>query len=194
MKFVTAYKKGSKCLLKVDFGNNPEGVWATASEKVFEYVKSNFQTGEECNCEFEEKNGQKNITRITKGGTPSVVKPTAQPEPVTDVVDDGKKYCGCGTEIKNPKYNQCYNCNKAGKGNKTTESTTTAPTQKKDNFYPGDYLKPHSPEAVERMTRLSVMQSASSAVGAMVGMLNNADIVAENVIEIYRKLIEEVKK
>jgi hypothetical protein len=190
MKFVTTYVKGNKYLLKVDFGNNPDGEWATTDEKVLNFAKTTFKAGDECNCEFEERNGQKHITRIYKGGA-SQHKEKKETKPTTPS-EDGKKHCACGAEIKNPNYNQCYACNKNKKENPAPQTT---PEQGKTNtnFYPGDYLKPHNPEAVERMTRLSVLTSASQAVGAMVGMLNNADIVVETVIAIYHKLLEEVK-
>jgi hypothetical protein len=192
MKFVTTYVKGSKYLLKIDFGSNPDGEWATTDEKVFNFAKTTFKSGDECNCEFEERNGQKHITRIYKGGA-TQTKAKKEEKPYTPPSDDGKKHCACGAEIKNPRYSQCFACNKQKKENPPVAQPTSAPEQQKTNYYPGDYLKPHHPEAVERMTKLSVLQSASQAVGAMVGMLNNADIVAETVIAIYHKLLEEVK-
>lgn len=190
MKFVTSYVKGNKYLLKIDFtGNNPDGEWATTDTKVLNFAKNNFQKGDECNCEFEERNGQKYVTRITKGGGTSNQSKQTKDRPEAD----DKKYCACGAEIKNTKYSQCFDCNKKKK--EAPSSSQSSPTeQPKANYYSGDYLKPHNPEAVERMTRLSVLESASQAVGAMMGMLNNADTVAETVIEIYKRLLAEIKK
>lgn len=187
MRFLTAYYNKTKgtYLLKIDNGGNPKGDWATTTKAVYTFAKNNFKEGEECNCEQEEQNGQVHITRITKIGEPvSTHKetPKASSKSAEYTCED------CGVTLKDGKYKKCYNCNQ--KKTKETPPPSTSGTLR----MPSEYSRPQVPEAVERMTKLSLMSSASQAVSALVGQLTNVDAVTEATIAIYRRLVDEITK
>lgn len=69
MKFLTAYKKANKYLIKMGFDNGEEK-WGVTDVKVYNYAKHNFEQGDEAKFEYTTKEGQYFITKIIKEGKP----------------------------------------------------------------------------------------------------------------------------
>lgn len=172
MKFKLAYQKGNKYLLKMILDNGEEK-WATTTAKVCSYAKGNFSEGEECEFDYENKNGQYHVKRIMKLGETG--------DAPVEVSNTGEgKTCSCGKKIKNDKYDNCYSCNQK---NPTGGSALKS-----------GYMKEKTPEESDRIMKLSLLATASHAVKVLTAQLPDADAVADAVIMIYNKLYNEIKK
>lgn len=120
MKFLVAYKKGDKTLVKIELDDG-EQVWGTTSEAVYNFAKKAFKEGEEVGVEYTEKNGQYFVNRITKKGS-SETSTTKQ----KTTSSTGFACEDCGYELKDGKYKKCYTCNeKAPASSKKTSGDNT---------------------------------------------------------------------
>lgn len=171
MRFLVAYKKGNKCLLKIALQSDKE-VWATTSEAVFNYAKNNFKEGEECGFDYTDKNGQYFVSRVNKDG-----KSTEKlEEPEATKVDDGKKYCSCGKEIKNHKYDKCYACNQ----------------KNSSKSYSGKSSYKKSPETEEQIKRLSVLRACGDAILVLQGQVSDVEALGDIIEVLYQKMYKVV--
>ena len=108
MRFLVAYKKGDKFLLKIALEDGKEK-WMETIEAVYKFASNNLKghsrdtnyPGDEVEIQYTEENGQYNVTRMTKKGTTSTSPQT-----------DGYTCVDCGASLKDDKYKKCYACNK----------------------------------------------------------------------------------
>lgn len=114
MRFLVAFKKEGKILVKIDFGGEIGEKWASTSEAVYDYAKSNIKgndknskfPGEEVNVEYTEKDGKYTVSRITKLGQDSGQPSETKTESTSGICAD------CGATGIDKKYTKCYTCNK----------------------------------------------------------------------------------
>jgi len=167
MKFLVAFEKGDKKLLKIELDNG-EQKWATCSGEVFNYAKSNFKSKDNAVFEMTEKAGQFNVTKISKvGGSTSTSS-----EPSSDTA----KCSDCGATLKDSKYKKCFSCNKK------------SPAKTESKAYEG-----RSAEVTASIIRQTVMKVSGDAVAtAMVGQIGDVDALAEMICKLYDKLLEKI--
>ena len=116
MKYITAYKKGKKALLKIKLDDGSDK-WMETTDAVLNFAKKNFDENDEVNVEYTEKNGKYKASRVTSPGKAS--KKAPEDSTVKNVCED------CGKELKDDRYTKCYSCNKkAPKEEKTSKKTT----------------------------------------------------------------------
>jgi len=128
MKFKIAIKKGKKHLLKIQMDDGKEK-WMETTETVFKYAKNQFEEDDEIGITYIKKNGQYYVSRVNKDGE---VEEKEEEKDEEKVDDDGVKRCeDCGKELKNPKYDKCYECNKKNpsKPQKNMETQDSIKTQ-----------------------------------------------------------------
>jgi len=170
MKFKVAFYKNGSYLIKMVLDEGEE-VWAKTTKKVHDYAKKNFTENEECDYDYEEKNGEYFINRILKKGSGTTKK--------SSKTENRKKYCECGAEIKNTKYDKCYTCNQ--KSGKTDSSG-------KPNYGAGAPYGSLLPDEAERRNKLATLSSVCEAVQVMTGQVQDADTLADMILVIYDKL------
>jgi len=183
MIFKVAYKKDNNMLVKIagldpvtEKKDKKDGTWANCSANVYNWAKKSFKEGEEVIVEYTEKNGQYNVTRITKGSGDSVQ---------TKAKNTSSPTCAdCGKELKDDKYSKCYTCNK-----KNPDKTTT--TSKKKS-YSKSYSK--SPEDKEQIRRLSVLRAVAEAVQVMTGQINDIGVLGDMMEVLYNKFYQKVSE
>jgi len=144
MKFKVAIIKDGQQLIKFVLDDGEE-IWAETSQKVYDFAKKNFEENEICDFDYEEKDdGSYYVDRILKkeGGSSSKPSPKkrGRGRPKKFSSSTSGKVCECGTEIKNAKYSQCYECNQAKKktkseGGKYCECGTEIKNTKYDKCY-----------------------------------------------------------
>jgi hypothetical protein len=106
--------------------------WYFLSAKVEEFVKDNIKKGDEVEVKSSKKGGKLIVDFIKK--TSATETKSAQP-------DEDKKYCACGAEIKNHKYDQCYACNQKKKESSKDDGKKycACGTEIKNHAYPTCY-------------------------------------------------------
>ena len=116
--FKVAYKKGKKHLLKIDIGDG-EAKWMDTDETVYNFVKQNFEDGDEIGIEYTQHGKLYKVIRVNKDGK-NVEKSSKEDAPVKEtksppISGDSDKpvYSDCGKELKDSKYKKCYTCNQA---------------------------------------------------------------------------------
>ncbi len=172
MIFKTVYENEGKNLVKLSGleDNDTKGTWANCTQAVYNYAKKTFKDGEEVEVEYSAKNGEYNVTKITKKGQGAESKNTSP------TCKD------CGKVLKDDKYEKCYPCNQKNPS-KPSGARSGSPDYKAGAPY-GSLL---SVEATRR-NKLATMSSACSAVQVMVGQLQDADAIADMIIVVYDKL------
>jgi hypothetical protein len=181
MKFLVAFTKGNKNLVKIAMDDGTEK-WATTTPAVINYAKTNFVQNEEAKFEMTEKNGQYHVTKILKadGSGQSSVPPESKSDPVEFKCTD------CGAKLKDGKYKKCYTCNQKNPVSTKSEEKTSSKTY-------SAYQK--SPEDKEQIKRLSVLSSSSNAVAnALQGQIGDASTLAEMIIAVYEILYKKVSE
>ena len=169
MKFLVAWEKGKKKLLKIELDDKQQ-VWAETSVAVFNYAKNNFAEGEEAGFEYTEKNGQYKVTRINKNGESKKV--TSSPTETSEYVCED-----CGTKLKEGKYKKCYTCNKKN-------PTKTKSSSKKY----GDL----STEEQNRRASLTAMASACEAIKVLTGQITDVETIATMVETLYERFYKKL--
>jgi len=112
MKFLVAFKRGDKNLLKIDFGGDEGEKWCETSAKVVNYAKAQIKEGDEVDLDYVLDDGKYKVNKIMKKGSKTSTSTSSQ-----NVCSD------CGKELKSDKYDKCYNCNKKNKNSNTTKSS-----------------------------------------------------------------------
>lgn len=162
MIFKTAYKKGEKYLVKI-VGLNPDdvkGTWATTTSAVYNWAKKTYEDGDEVDAEYNVKNGEYTVTRITKGGEGSKKTSSKSDEPKEKTCAD------CGKKLKDDKYDKCYTCNQK------------SPT------------KSYSKSTEDSISRQNANHATSRTLLALQGQvdINNIFDIAKKLHEMYLKL------
>jgi len=107
MIFKHVCTKGNKYLARIEYDDKGDK-WATTTKAVHDWAKKNFNEGDEVDVEYNIKNGQYFVTRISAPGQSSKKSTTPEGEK-----SKGKYTCeDCGKELKDGKYEKCYTCNK----------------------------------------------------------------------------------
>jgi hypothetical protein len=177
MKFLVGYKNDKgKFLVKLEFEAGKEK-WATTSEAVVNYAKANFKANEDVDVEYTEKNGQYNVSRITKKGSAPAPVATTKPTPVTETVKTTEYKCtDCGATLKDGKYKKCFPCNKKN------------PAPKKEST--GGGQRDAVGQSIEKQ---AMMKASAMAVGsAFVSQVQDADTLANMIITVYEKLLKKL--
>ena len=168
MKFLVAVKKNNKNLLRFedDKGNK---VWAITTDAVVNYAKNNFKEGDKCGLEYTvDDNDQYNVTRINKDGKSTTTKVK------TDKKDPNKPHCvDCGKELKDDKYEKCYDCNQKNPSKKTSGR---------------GYSK--SPEDKEQIKRLGLIRSATVGIQVLTGHIDDVNVLADMINILAKKLYQ----
>ena len=179
MIFKTVYERDGKTLVKLSglADNDEKGTWANCTSAVFNYAKKTYKDGEEVDAEYSVKNGEYNVTRITRkgqgggGGESKNTSPTC---------------ADCGKTLKDDKYKKCYPCNKKNPS-KSTGTGSGRPDYGKGAPY-GSLL----PEEATRRNKLATMSSACEAVQAMTGQVQDAGTLADMIIIIQEKIYKKL--
>lgn len=171
MKYLVAYKNDKgKFLVKMEFEAGKEK-WATTSEAVVNYAKTNFKANEDVDVEYTEKNGSYSVSRITKkGSAPAPV------EAKTEAPKSSEHTCeDCGAVLKDGKYKKCYTCNKKN------------PAPKKES---SGGQRDAVGQSIEKQ---AMMKASAMAVGnAFVGQIGDVDTLADMIIKVYEKLLRKL--
>ena len=179
MKFKVAFYKNGNYLIKMVLDNGEE-IWAKTTKEVHDYAKKMFKENEECEYDYEEKNGEYTINRILKKGKGTTTKKTA-----TKTSSKTSKYTceDCGASLKDDKYKKCYACNQ-----KTAKTSSSGrPDYGKGAPY-GSLL----PEEQTRRNKLALTSSVCSAIQVMEGQIGDADTLADMIIVVYDKLYKKL--
>jgi len=179
MKFKFAFKKGGKYLLKIILDDGKEK-WASTTEKVFNYAKSNFKENEEVDYEYENKNGQYSVSKILKKGETTEKKTSTKSESTS--TPDGK-VCACGKKIKNDKYDKCYTCNQKN----PAKGSSGRPDYNSGAPY-GSLL----PSEAERRNKLSTMSSCCEAIKVLTGRVEDVNTLGDLIVNLYDKLYKKI--
>jgi hypothetical protein len=172
MKYLVAFKKDGKALIKIGFEDGKEK-WAVTSEAVITYAQKNFEKGEEVEFEMTEKNGQYHVAKIMKKGGAS---PAPASEPAKTSSSAEYKCEDCGATLKDGKYKKCFACNKKNPAPKASASSSGR----------GDAVG----QSIEKQ---AMMKASAMAVGsAFVGQIADAHVLADMIILVYEKLIKKL--
>lgn len=209
MRFKTVFHKGEKYLIKIELEENKE-VWATTTEAVYNFANKNFKPsvkggfpGEECDCEYTEKNNQYHVTRILKlGAETSANTDEPKPTPVENREDD-KKYCKCGEEIKNHKYDLCYACNKKSKSTDGKFYCEDCNKELKDGKYkkcydcnkknpPKSYGGSSNGKNQDLIVKQAIMKAVCSAMPIFAGQVSDVEVVGQMINELFDKVYKKV--
>jgi len=165
MKFLTAYfnkNKGYAVKIELDDGKQ---VWASTTKAVYSFSKDKFEDGEEVKFTYTVEDGKYNVTRIEK---------LDKSKPSTCSV--------CGKELKNDKYDKCYDCFKKDSSKETVSNKTNI----------NRYTK--SSGVNESIERQAIMKASADAVAtAMQGRVDNVDTLAEQIEVLYERLINKIQ-
>jgi len=198
MIFKHVCTKGNKYLARIEYDDVGDK-WATTTKAVHDWAKRSFKEGDTVDVQYNIKNGQYFVTRISAPGQGLKVASTP--------VETSKPTCeDCGVELKDRKYKKCYICNKTGKGESKQEKPTCADCGKelKDDKYEkcytcnqknpvkktsGGYIK--SPEVQESIKRQAIGHMTSRSLISLQGHIdvNNIQEIAESIYKMYVKLV-----
>lgn len=182
MVFKTVYEADGKTLVKLSglADNDEKGTWANCTQAVYNYAKKTFKDGNEVDVEYTVKNGEYNVTRITKKGQGNGGgKGTKLDTPYT--CED------CGKTLKDGKYKKCYTCNKKNPTKSTGGSGSGKPDYAKGAPY-GSLL----PVEETRRNKLATLSSACEAIQVMTGQVADADTLADMILAVYDKLYKKL--
>jgi hypothetical protein len=172
MKFLTAFTKGNKNLLKIALDDGTEK-WATTTSAVLEYAKKNFKAKDDVKLEMTDKNGQYNITKISKIDNSSYT--TTKETPTETPKSEGFKCEDCGKVLKDGKYKKCFDCNK-----KTPE--------KKIGSQRNDIVG----QSIEKQAMMKA--SAHAVATAMQGQIGDVNALADMIITVYERLYKKLSE
>ena len=162
--FKVVCKRGGKYLAKITFEG--EDKWFTATQAVYNYAQKNFEEGDDVDIEYNTKNGQYFVTKIMKAGSGTKKSETSES------TSSDKLTCSvCGKELKNDKYDKCYECNQ-----KARKSSGSSKSYGKDS---------------EAIKKESVLHSCAIAVGALAGQIDPnslSDYLESLYDKMYKKL------
>ena len=115
--------KGDKYLARIQYDDKGDK-WATTTKAVHDWAKRSFKEGDTVDVEYNIKNGQYFVTRISAPGQ----SPKTSSAPVSEKSTSKPTCSDCGKELKDDKYEKCYTCNKKSpSGRKTyTKNIDTA--------------------------------------------------------------------
>jgi len=170
MIFKHVCKKANKYLAKIVFKEEDGEKWATTSEAVYNWAKKNFKDGDTVDVQYNLKNGQYFVSKISALGATGASKSTKQ----STTKDTFEYTCeDCGAGLKDGKYKKCYNCNKKNPSKKTG----------------GTYTK--SPEVQESIKRQAIGHMTSRSLIALTGQVdvNNIEEIAESLYKLYIRLV-----
>lgn len=153
MKFKKAFKKGSKCLIKLELDNSEEK-WAETSQTVYNYASKAFKEGDVIGIEYREEGKQMFIDRVNKEG--KVTKSTGTSKPTPEKKTTQPTCEDCGKELKDSKYPKCYTCNQKNPS-----------TSKK------------SPEDISSIKMQCAYKVAGMAIQVMTGQIEDVDTIKE---------------
>lgn len=166
MKFLIAFEKNGKSLLKIRFDDGAEK-WAVTTKAVVDYAKAHFQKDEDAVFEMTEKNGQYTVSKITKvgGATTSQTPATTTSAP---------KCSDCGKDLKDAKYKKCYDCNKK------------APAQQAEKPAGGSGRTDTVGTSIEKQ---AMMKASANAVAlAMQGQISDEGVLGDLIVALYERL------
>ncbi len=170
MTFKHTCIRGDKYLTKIIFKEGEDEKWATTSKEVHDWAKRSFKDGDTVDVEYDIKNGQYFVTRISAPGQGGVK--TSEKEKTTS--PDRNPTCSdCGKVLKDNKYEKCFTCNQKNPKKKTI----------------GRYNK--SPEVSESIKRQAIGHMTSRSLIALQGQvdINNIQEIAESIYKMYVKLV-----
>ena len=169
MKFLVAFEKGGKSLLKLRFDDGTEK-WAVTSKAVVDYAKAHFQKDEDAQFEMTEKNGQYTVTKILKIGGATTPAPAQAPATTTGT----PKCSDCGKDLKDAKYKKCYDCNKK------------APAQQAEKPAGGGGRTDAVGTSIEKQ---AMMKASANAVAlAMQGQISDVTVLGDLIVALYEVL------
>jgi len=181
MIFKTVYEKDGKTLVKLSglADNDEKGTWANCTSAVFTYAKKTYKDGDEVDAEYSVKNGEYNVTRITKKGQGGggETKPKSNAPTCAD----------CGKELKDSKYEKCYLCNKKNPSKPSSSGGDGRPDYKKGAPYGSC-----TPEEATRRNKLATLSASCEAVQVMTGQIQNADTLADFILAVQEKLYKKL--
>ena len=176
MRLLVVYKKGDKYLLKIALDDGKEK-WMETTSAVYNFAKNNLKghnqdtnyPGDEVDIQYTEKNGQHNVTRISKKGANTQTQTDSSP------AKTGGYTCeDCGKELKDDKYKKCYTCNKKN------------PTKKSENKYSdGKFRTP------EQITKDEIGHMTARTMVSLQGHVNPNNVVEviKTIYQTYVKLV-----
>ena len=215
MRFLFAFIKDGNNLVKIGMDDGKER-WMTTSSAVYGFAKKALKGtdkttgygGDEVNVEYTEENGKYNCTRIEKVGGSSTPQ---QEAPVT--TNNAEFKCSeCGKALKDGKYTKCYLCNKKSLSKPAQSSADgeykciDCGATLKDGKYKkcftcnqknpvknatGTKAYTKSPEESEKIKRLSILSSVCRATSALAGLvdINNIGEIIESLYDrLYKKI------
>jgi len=161
MKFKKAFKKGSKCLIKLELDNSEEK-WAETSQTVYNYASKAFKEGDVIGIEYREEGKQMFIDRVNKEG--KMIKTTGTPKEeskpaVKPKTTDGPVCEDCGIGVKDDKYKKCYTCNQKNPSKGTSSK--------------------RSPEVQNSIKMQCAYKVAGMAIQVMTGQIEDVDTIKE---------------
>jgi len=99
---------------------------------------------------------------------------------------DGKPFV---TQVKRPGQGGASPASAAPTGGTSAPSGASTPNQGARPAY-----GQKTPEESEKITRLSVMSSATQAVQVMTGRIESTEVLTMTVLSLYKAMLEEIKK
>ena len=172
--FACTSDKG-KCLVKLDIDGKEK--WATTSEDVVNYAKSNFQKNEEIDADYTERHGQYHVTSLRKKGA------TKTSAPVASATPSSAPTCSvCGKALKDAKYKKCYDCNKKP----STDAPASSPSTPTGNGGQRDTVG----KSIERQAMMKA--SADAVATAMQGQISDVDVLVTMIISVYDRLLAKI--
>lgn len=174
MRFLVAFKKEDKNLVKIDFGGDIGEKWATTTDAVYNFAKSNIKgsnrdtnfSGEEVTVEYKVNDGKYEVSRITKVAQSETTKKTKD-TPTEPICKD------CGATLKDAKYEKCYTCNKKNPVKKTYGKT---------------------PEEIESIKKQAVLKACCHAIQVLTGRIEDAQTLGDMIVELFDKLYAKISK
>ena len=158
-------KKGNKFLAKIEMEGKDK--WFTVTQAVYNYATKNYEEGDEVDVHYTVKNGQYFATKITRPGT-SKREETPEEKPEFTCSD-------CGRELKDGKYDKCYNCNKKNPSKATTKST-------------------YVPKDTESIKKQAVLKASVHAIQVMTGQINDVEALGEMVLALYDRFLAKINE
>lgn len=164
MIFIHICKKADKYLAKIVFKEGEKWKWSTTTEAVYNWAKKNFKEDDVVDVEYEIKNSQYFVSRISAPGQGSKKSATKEEAPK----ESSKPTCAdCGKELSDSKYEKCYTCNQK------------SPSPKTRNRYA------KTPEEQEAIARQNANHATSRALIALQGQVD-----VNSIFEIAKRLHE----
>ena len=180
MIFKTVYEADGKTLVKLSglTDGDEKGTWANCTEAVYNYAKKTYKDGEEVDAEYSVKNGEYNVTRITRKGQGGKGNGSKNTSPTC---------ADCGATLKDAKYEKCNTCNKKNPSKKSTGTRSGAPNYAKGAPY-GTLL----PEEATRRNKLATLSASCEAVQVMTGQIADAETLADIILVVQAKVYKKL--